>query len=64
MPHVQITLLEGRSPEQKRKVVERVTQTLVEELGTNKEAVVITFLEVSSADYASAGSLALDKQKK
>lgn len=64
MPHIQITLLEGRTPEQKRKIVERITNTMVEEAGTNREGVVITFVEVSSADYASAGTLVLDRQKK
>ncbi len=33
MPHVQITLLEGRTPEQKRKVAEGITRVLVEEAG-------------------------------
>ena len=63
MAHIQITLLEGRSPEQKRKIAERITQTMVEEAGTAKEGVVITFVEVSTADYASAGVLVLDKKK-
>jgi 4-oxalocrotonate tautomerase len=64
MPHIQITLLQGRSPEQKRRIVERITQTLVEEAGTAKEGVTVSFVEVSPADYASAGVLVLDKQKK
>jgi 4-oxalocrotonate tautomerase len=63
MPHIQVTLLEGRSPEQKRKIAERITQTMVEEAGTAREGVVITFVEVSPADYASAGVLVLDKKK-
>ncbi len=33
MPHVQVTLLEGRTPEQKRKVAEGITRILVEEAG-------------------------------
>ncbi len=36
MPHVQITLLEGRTPEQKRKIVERVTETMVQEAGATR----------------------------
>ena len=63
MPCIQITLLQGRTPEQKRKVAERVTQVIVDELGTKKEGVVITFVEVSQADYASGGVLVLDKSK-
>ena len=63
MPHIQVTLLEGRTPEQKRRIAERITQTMVEEAGTQREGVVITFVEVSPADYASAGVLVLDKKK-
>ena len=64
MPHVQITILQGRTPEQKRKIVERVTAAIAEEAGTNREGVSISFVEVSSADYASGGVLVLDRQKK
>jgi 4-oxalocrotonate tautomerase len=64
MPHIQITLLEGRTPEQKRRIVERITNVLVEEAGTKAEGVSVAFLEVSPADYASAGVLVLDRQKK
>ena len=56
-------MLEGRSPEQKRKVAERVTQVVVEEMGTKREAVTMAFVEVSTANYAAAGVLALDRQK-
>jgi len=61
MPLVQITLLKGRTVEQKRKVAERITQVMVEEAKATKEAVVITFVEVSREDYASAGVLLADK---
>ena len=64
MPHIQITLLEGRTPEQKRRIVERITNVLVEEAGTQAESVSLAFVEVSPADYARAGVLVLDKQKK
>ena len=64
MPHIQITLLEGRTPEQKRKIVERVTETMVEEAGTTREAVSVAFVEVSTAGFAQGGVLALDKQRK
>ena len=63
MPHVQITLLEGRTPEQKRKIVERITETLVEEAGTSRENVTVAFVEVTSASYAIGGMLILDRQK-
>ena len=63
MPHVQITMLEGRTPEQKRKIVERITETMIEEAGTTREAVSVAFVEVSQASFASGGVLVLDRQK-
>jgi 4-oxalocrotonate tautomerase len=64
MPHVQITLLEGRTTEQKRKVAERVTQVLTEEIGAPAEAISIAFIDVAKDSYARGGVLMLDKQKK
>ena len=64
MPHIQITLLEGRTPEQKRRITKRITDTIVEEAGTTAENVSIAFVEVSAADFARGGVLTLDKQKK
>lgn len=61
MPLVQITLLKGRTVEQKRKVAERITQVMVEEAKATKEDVVVTFVEVTREDYASAGVLLADK---
>ena len=62
MPVVQITLLKGRTVEQKRKVAERITAAMVEEAKAVKEAVVVTFVEVEREDYASGGVLMADKK--
>jgi 4-oxalocrotonate tautomerase len=62
MPHIQITMLKGRTIEQKRKIVERVTDAVSEEAKTAKEAVIITILEVDREDYAHAGVLMADKK--
>jgi len=63
MPLIQVTLLEGRTPEQKRKLAERLTATMVEELGTKREAVTVTFVDVPPSNYATGGVLALDRGK-
>ena len=63
MPMVQITMLEGRSTEQKRKVALRITDAIVEEAGARREAVVVAFHEVSKESYASGGVLMVDKVK-
>jgi len=63
MPHVQITWVEGRTTEQKRKVVERITQVLMDEANAKRESVSISFVDVPTTNYASAGMLVADKRK-
>ena len=62
MPHVQVTLLKGRTTEQKRKIAERITDVIAEEAGTNREGVVITFIDVERDSYARGGVLIVDKK--
>jgi 4-oxalocrotonate tautomerase len=57
MPHVQITMLTGRTLEQKRRVVKRITDVLCEELAVPPEAVVMTLIEVPRENYARGGVL-------
>jgi len=61
MPLVQITLLAGRTADQKRKIAKRITDALVEEGGARREAIVVAFHEVSKESYATAGELMIDK---
>ena len=62
MPMVQITMLQGRTVEQKRKLAQRITDAMVEEAGARREAIVVTFVEVSKESYASGGVLMTDKR--
>jgi 4-oxalocrotonate tautomerase len=63
MPLVQITMLTGRSADQKRKLAQRITDAMVEEAGARREAIVVTFHELSKESYASGGVLMADKSK-
>jgi 4-oxalocrotonate tautomerase len=63
MPLVQITMLAGRTTEQKRKLAQRITEAMVEEAGARREAIVVAFHEVSKESYASGGVLMADKGK-
>jgi len=63
MPLVQVTMLEGRTTEQKRKLAQRLTDAMVEEAGARREAIVVTFHELSKESYASGGVLMADKGK-
>src|SRR5437660_8474408 len=57
MPMVQITMLQGRSAEQKRKIAKRMTDALVEEAGARREGIIVAFHEVSKESYASGWRL-------
>jgi 4-oxalocrotonate tautomerase len=63
MPHVQITWVEGRTVEQKRKVVQRVTQALEEEGRAKRENIHVAFLDVPATSYAEAGLLVADQKR-
>ena len=61
MPMIQITMLAGRTREQKRKIAERMTAVMTEEAGVPPEGVVVAFYEVTKENYARAGVLLSDK---
>jgi len=52
MPMVQITMLSGRTVEQKRRIAQRITDVLVEEAVTKREGIMIAFHEVSKESYS------------
>jgi 4-oxalocrotonate tautomerase len=62
MPLVQVTMLQGRTVDQKRKLAQRITDAMVEEAAARREAVVVTFVEVPKESYASGGVLMVDKK--
>ena len=55
MPILTIHMLEGRTKEQKRKLIEKVADTVVETLDTPPEAVRIIINEMVSEHYGVAG---------
>jgi 4-oxalocrotonate tautomerase len=62
MAHVQITILAGRTMEQKRRAVKRITEALTEELHVKPEKLTIAFVEVPRESYARNGTLMSDRQ--
>jgi len=62
MPHVQITMLAGRTTDQKRRGAKRVTEVLQEELKASSDKVTITFVEVPRDSYARNGILLSDRE--
>jgi 4-oxalocrotonate tautomerase len=60
MPFAQIYLMEGRSEEQKRAVIEKVTMALVEAVGAPKETVRVLVHDVSKEGWGIGGQSAKD----
>ena len=63
MPIVQIHLIEGRSIDQKRALVEKVTQAVCDSVNVPPDAVKIILSDMARHDYAVAGTLHLDEKK-
>lgn len=55
MPFAQIYLIEGRTEDQKRAVIEKVTQALIEAVGAPKENVRVWLTEVPKENWGIAG---------
>lgn len=63
MPHVQVTWVAGRSPEQKKKVAQRITQALEEDGRAKRENIHVSFVDVPPTDYAEAGVVVADQKR-
>jgi len=61
MPIIQISMLEGRTVDQKRKLVANMTDAVVKSLDAKPEDVRIILREMAKHDYAIGGLLFMDK---
>lgn len=57
MPTYHIELFEGRSVEEKRKLVEAITRVTTEVLGSSPESVDIVITDVKRENWATGGKL-------
>lgn len=55
MPFAQIFMIEGRTEEQKKAVIEKVTQALVEAVNAPKESVRVWIQDVPKENWGIAG---------
>ncbi len=62
MPILQVEMLKGRTIEQKRNMVKKVTDAVTETLDCPKEAVRIIIREMELENFASAGVLRADNE--
>ncbi|HTK84948.1 MAG TPA: 4-oxalocrotonate tautomerase [Patescibacteria group bacterium] len=63
MPIVQIHLLKGRTIEQKRALVKRVTEAVAETVNAPPEAVEVIISEMERENFSRAGVLIADQKK-
>jgi 4-oxalocrotonate tautomerase len=63
MPLIEIHLLEGRSPEQKKKLLASVTEAVHESLGSPLASIRVWINELTRDDYMASGQLASDHKK-
>jgi 4-oxalocrotonate tautomerase len=61
MPLIQITMVEGRTVEQKRDLARELTDTFARVAGAKPESVWVTFDEVPAENWATGGTLLADR---
>jgi 4-oxalocrotonate tautomerase len=61
MPYVTIKMLEGRTEEQKKALVEKVTEAVAETTGASKDKIVVFIEEMSKNHYAIGGKRLSDE---
>jgi len=62
MPILQVELLKGRTVEQKREMVRKITDAVTETLNCPKEVVSIIIREMELENFAKAGILKIDSK--
>ena len=60
MPFAQINMLEGRTDDQKRAVIEKVTQALMDAVGAPRESIRVQITEVPKTQWGIGGVTAKD----
>ena len=55
MPLIQVTMVEGRTVEQKHDLIARLTDAMVEAVGTPRDRVRVAIYEISGDDWGIGG---------
>jgi 4-oxalocrotonate tautomerase len=61
MPTIRVELMEGRTPEQKKNLVQALTRAVVDTLGSKPESVDVLLFDVKRTDWATGGVLWSEK---
>lgn len=63
MPTIRVEMFEGRTAEQKRALVQALTQACVDTIGAKPESVDILLFDIKPSEWATGGELWSDKKK-
>lgn len=61
MPTIRVELMEGRTVEQKKALVQALTQAVVDTLGGKAESVDVLLFDIKRYDWATGGELWSEK---
>ncbi len=61
MPIIRVEMFKGRDREQKRKMVEALTNAMIETTGAKREAVWVVVSDVEKEDWGFGGELGCDR---
>ncbi len=64
MPLVNVHMAEGRSPEQKKALMDAITDAMATHIGAPRTAVRVWINEFPSTDFMAGGELLADKQRR
>ncbi len=63
MPIIQVNLMRGRTDDQKKLLAQQITNSVVEVLGSRKEAVGVLFHEMGPYDFCIGGEPMAERNK-
>jgi 4-oxalocrotonate tautomerase len=64
MPTIRVEMFEGRTPDQKKALVQALTQACVETLGSKPESVDVLLYDIKPSEWATGGELWSEKNRK
>ena len=62
MPLIQVTLIEGRTPEQKRNLLAAITSAVQETTGASPDSIRVWIVDVPADEFMSAGVLTSERR--
>ena len=61
MPTIRVEMFEGRTPEQKKNLVQALTQACVDTLGSKADSVDVILFDIKKSEWATGGQLWSEK---